>query len=101
MTPDWFDDHLCRPPPPSRLHQVAFFDMHAQGEGVYHYSDLPDFSSEAEYTFAPFRSTSLLQKLYVAVKSLFDLCSVKVRCTWASQDAQMGFVQVTERWTMS
>ena len=64
--------------------------------GVYHYPDHPDFSSEAEYTFAPFGSTSLLQKLYVAVKSLFDLFYVQVECTWASKDAQMGFVQVTE-----
>ena len=58
---------------------------------------LLDLRPEAGYTFDPFGSTSLLPKVYVSVKGVFVRFSVQVECTWASKDAQVGFV--TERWT--
>ena len=53
---------------------------------------LLDLRAEAGYTFDPFGSTNLLQKVYVSVKSFFDLFSVQLERPWASKGAQVGFV---------
>ena len=55
---------------------------------------LLDLRPEAGYTFAPFGSKHLLQKvyMYVSVKSFFVLLSVQLERTWASKDAQADFV---------
>ena len=47
---------------------------------------LLDLRPEAGYTFDPFGSTNLLQKVYVCV------FYVQLERTWASKDAQAGFV---------
>ena len=55
---------------------------------------LLDLRPEAGFTFDPFGSTSLLQKVYLFVLHVF---SVQLECTWASKDDQAGFVTQCHR----
>ena len=83
--------------PPSRPHQVAFYDMQGEGCLLLPISSmgalLLDLRPKAGFTFDPFGSTSLLQKVYVCVCAKF-LCSlfVQLESTWASKDDKAGFV---------